>query len=103
MNDNLARINKLIDQIDQKTSEVELQAGNLDLNLLSCLLEERSVSITELSEAGIERDRLIEILGSLRSRDAIVRARLKIMRSEFSRKIENSRKTDEVQRKYSRG
>ncbi|MBU8922784.1 MAG: hypothetical protein KOO63_13275 [Bacteroidales bacterium] len=102
MKDNLVYINKLIEEIEKKTDEVELHAGNLDLNLLSCLLEDRSASITELSGAGIERYRLLELLGSLRSRDAIVRARLKVMRSEFSRKIEDNKKTDEVQRKYSR-
>ena len=103
MKDNSVRINKLTENIERMTGEVELQAGNMDLNLLSDLLELRSASIEELSKTEYGRDSLIDLLGSLQSRDAVVRARLKLMKSEFGKKIEDSRKIDKARRKYSMG
>ncbi len=102
MSRNILFLNKLREEIAAGTDVIERAAGNLDLKLLSEVVRSRNDLLRVLIDSGIDKKELLDILRNTRESDAVVRARLSLARSGIGRKIEDSRRRRDVERKYAR-
>ncbi len=87
-------------EIEERTSAIERQLGNMDLKLLSELLNERTLYIRDLLESGTDRDEMAEVLVAIRGRDALIRTRLSLIKSELLIRIETQKRQKEARSKY---
>jgi len=94
-------IKQIVTTIRELTSSIEENLGNMDLNLLSGKLEERKVLIEILRDSEIDERIFLKILYEIRERDAVIRARLSLVKAEVSKDIKTIRKKQEATEMYS--
>ncbi len=97
---NILNVSELKVEVARKTGAIEQLIGNLDFKLLSGILEERNDLLRALSRYGGTDENLGFFINGILSRDAITRARLKLISEEIKKKLQNLDLERKARKKY---
>ena len=92
-------MNALQTRIDELTSAIEASVGNMDLKLLSAMLDERRRLLDRLA-VGADAPAAVDLLRRLRERDAVVRSRLGALRDDRVAELGRMRAEPAARRRY---